>query len=744
MVYSPNSLRSRCTFRGIGTLVGCLLSVGLFACGDLGITTAVAGSWVGDVQVAASPQVTLGLAGHVKLGTWTPISVTPAEGMDSDYDQVAVLLADTDGVPTRTDLVLQDGQFTAAVKLGRRDSTLEIQFRSSSTPENRPLVWRSPVSDLATVVPSTTRWYLQLGPDFDAESIVRRASSSDAATLFTQLDDSRLLPEEWFLLEGVDQLLWATSDAVEDFDLTESQLAAIDLWLRMGGHLTLSVAKAADRLIGPDQPLERFSPGRFDETLIQRQTTELESLLGSVSRLDRAEAEPLQIAILKETQGVVMIQERSGDQRRPLWVRHVRGFGLIDFVAFDLDQEPIASWDGRTPLLTRLLADGRLDSGTRASTTTGRGVAHVGYDDLSGQLRRALDQYPGVFSISFLIIGLILVAYIALIGPGDYFFLKRFAPRMEWTWVTFPLIVLVSAIGIWQLAGWSKGEGTRVNQVDLIDVDLGSGLVRGTTWAHLFSPDTGRYNIGLRLDRVPGEEGGALLSWQGLPGGSLGGMTSRQGLSAVGSPYLVQWNQANGQTNTNLANLPIQIWSTKSLTSRTWSQLDEETLAQPLTEGESQLIHGTVENPTDHDLSECYLFHGRWAYYIPRIPAGGQYSLPPGASAQNTEKLLRKRRITDSADVAEQWDNQGTNVNRIMQIATLHEAAGGKSYTGLTQRYQSFVDLSNLSATGRAILIGTSTDRATTLTLDGTPVTDEATNHWTFVRLVLPVEPAGN
>lgn len=744
MVYSQNSLLGRHTFLRIGALVGLVICLGLPTWGGLGNSAAVAGSWVGDVQEAESPQVTLGLAGHLKLGTWAPISVVPPQGMESNYDQVAVLLPDTDGVPTRTELVPQDGRFTAAVKLGRRDSTLEIQFRSSSTPTARPLVWQSPVSDLVTVVSSTTRWYLQLGPDFSAESIVRRASSSDAATLFTQLDDSRSLPDEWFLLEGVDQLLWATSDVVDELTLSQSQLSAVDLWLRMGGHLTLSVAQAADRLIGPDQPLNRFSPGRFNETLIQRQTTELESLLGGVSRLDRAEADPLQIALLEEPQGVVMIQEGSGDQRRPLWVRHVRGFGLIDFVAFDLDQEPIASWDGRTPLLSRLLADGRLDSGTRATTPTGRGVAHVGYDDLSGQLRRALDQYPGVYSISFLIIGLILVAYIALIGPGDYFFLKRFAPRMEWTWVTFPVIVLLSAIGIWQLAGWSKGEGTRVNQVDLIDVDLGSGLVRGTTWAHLFSPDTARYNIGLQHDRIPGGAGGSLLSWQGLPGGSLGGMTSRQGLTAVGSPYRVEWDQTDGQTSTTLANLPIQIWSTKSLTSRSWSQLDDDALAQPLTEGDSQLIHGTIENPTDHDLRECYLFHGRWAYFIPRIPARGQVTLPPGSSAQNTEKLLRKRRITDSVDIAEQWDKQGTNVNRIMQIATLHEAAGGKSYTGLTQRYQSFVDLSSLSATGRAILIGTSTDRATTLTLDAAPVADEATNHWTFVRIVLPVRPAGN
>ena len=46
-------------------------------------------------------------------------------------------------------------------------------------------------------------------------------------------------------------------------------------------------------------------------------------------------------------------------------------------------------------------------------------VTHLGFDDLSGQLRGALDQYAGATRVAFSWIAAILVLYIAIIGPGD-------------------------------------------------------------------------------------------------------------------------------------------------------------------------------------------------------------------------------------------------------------------------------------------------------------------------------------
>ena len=56
-------------------------------------------------------------------------------------------------------------------------------------------------------------------------------------------------------------------------------------------------------------------------------------------------------------------------------------------------------------------------------------VAHVGYTDIIGQLRGALDQFSGVTLFAFSWVAVLLGVYVLLIGPGDYFFLNRVLGR---------------------------------------------------------------------------------------------------------------------------------------------------------------------------------------------------------------------------------------------------------------------------------------------------------------------------
>src|SRR5690606_7063330 len=114
-----------------------------------------------------------------------------------------------------------------------------------------------------------------------------------------------------------------------------------------------------------------------------------------------------------------------------------------------------------------------------------------------GQLRMALDQFPGVRNVSFFLIGAIIVGYLLLIGPGDYFFLRKINRGMEWTWVSFPTIIVLVSLGIWWTATWSKGTDIKLNHVEVLDIDLDAHLVRSTSWFHLFSPESKRYDITL-------------------------------------------------------------------------------------------------------------------------------------------------------------------------------------------------------------------------------------------------------
>jgi hypothetical protein len=75
------------------------------------------------------------------------------------------------------------------------------------------------------------------------------------------------------------------------------------------------------------------------------------------------------------------------------------------------------------------------------------------------------------------------------------------------------------------------------------------------------------------------------------------------------------------------------------------------------------------------------------------------------------------------------------------------EEADGRQYTGLSNRYQGFVDFSNLLKTNLAVLVGRAEGGApeasgcgAELLCNGRPVPESQVRHTTIYRFVFPVE----
>src|SRR5690606_29737313 len=105
-------------------------------------------------------------------------------------------------------------------------------------------------------------------------------------------------------------------------------------------------------------------------------------------------------------------------------------------------------------------ASGASQAGTLGAVTT------LGFVDLAGQLRGALDQFPDVPLVPFWLVAILIAAYIACIGPVDYYLVRHVLKRPESTWVTFSLTVVLFAAGAAGLAYNLKGNELRVNQLD--------------------------------------------------------------------------------------------------------------------------------------------------------------------------------------------------------------------------------------------------------------------------------------
>ncbi len=183
----------------------------------------------------------------------------------------------------------------------------------------------------------------------------------------------------------------------------------------------------------------------------------------------------------------------------PLVVRGPHGFGRVTLIALDVDQKPFADWPDRSLFWVRAIDLQTPAQSTRPAPAPASGGGprfyQSGVSDLSSQLRVALEQFPGVKLIPFGWVAFFIFLYILLIGPGDYFFLKKVLKRMELTWITFPTIVVTVSLVAYYAAYVLKGNDLLVNKVDVVDIDQPAGLARGNTWISLFSPQNRDYTI---------------------------------------------------------------------------------------------------------------------------------------------------------------------------------------------------------------------------------------------------------
>jgi len=730
-------------------------------------STAVALAWMAlctclpsvQGQQGARPEIVgvrVGIAGKYKPGLWTPVEVLLRGGSEAWLGRVSVVVPDGDGVPCRfacpaeAPLRIGPGQSASAMlyaKLGRTESALTAELRVSDDLVAQR-VFKAGASGSPSVFPralaSTDGLVVAVGPESLAveETFAGLRQLAGGRTAAARVADAAELPAHWCGYEGVDVMVLATGDPKPYAAIKPDspQVLALEQWVRMGGAILLCAGRNAEAMLSPNGPLARFAPGRLVRMLPLRQSSAIEAFCGSsvsVPREGMGRQLNLRVPQFAAVQGTV--EAREGNL--PLVIRRTLGFGGVVFAAFDPETPPLRDWVDRRLLLDKLLdVDAAPPETARAS-----GVAlHYGYDDVAGQLRSALDQFPEVPFIPFWIVVALVAGYLVLIGPVDYFFLRRLGGRMTLTWITFPLIVVAFCLGAYLLAHRFKGDQVRLNQVDLVDVDLMSGRIRGTSWATMFSPRVERSRVTFEPRELSGKEApGAevVTCWLGLPGEAFGGMNPKTAAPVV-------WKEAYecSPRLDALAGVPVQIWSTKSFSAR-WTA---KTSAKP----EARIVQqdrvpvGTITNTLAVPLSECLLCYGRWAYRLGDLAPGESAQVGPSSERRDLTTLLTGRRLLFEEGVqrATPYDRGSVDVAYIVRAMMFFEAAGGYRYTGLAHRHHGFVDVSDLLKTEHAVLVAIGPMRdpqspyhGSRLLRDGQPLLGPQDRHTTIYRFVLPV-----
>jgi hypothetical protein len=703
----------------------------------------------------------VGVADRYKVGLWTQVEVTLRGGSEAFRGELSLVVPDGDGVPSRVATPpdqpcrLAPGQETTTrllCRFGRVESPLTVQLRTGKDIAAQRTFTTAPHADAEHFLPGLEFQKLIVTVGASALGVEETGKlagvEAEHRPLAVRLEDVERLPVHWCGYEGIDAVILSTSrpEIYRKLAAQSPQMQALEEWVRMGGRLVLCVGSQAEKVLATNGPLARFAPGRLDKMVSLRNTGALESYCGSRSGMPQIgkAGTRLRVGRLAHVQGTIEVHEAGV----PLVIRTARGFGQIMFLAADLDEPPLEKWPDRPTLVARLLD---MPAGGGEESDESAAMMHFGYSDMSGQLRSALDRFDGVRLAPFWLVAALIVAYLLLIGPGDYFFLRKVVGRMGWTWLTFSSVVLLVCLGAYILAYRLKGHELKVNQADVVDVDATSGLVRGATWLNLFSPRMESYDLAIR-PRSP--EGGPMrdartwMAWLGLPGGAIGGMNPR-----AGGPTLWTQPYSFSPSLDALCGVPIQVWSTKSFCAR-WNA-SAKTIPQAELTDENQLLAGAVVNALDFPLEQCILAYGRFpnpsVYELGTIGPGQSAGVGPMTRRSDLKTLLTGRRVVFSKtgdqyrQEATPYDQSSTDIPYILRTMMFYEAAGGQHYTGLWNAYQEFVDLSTLLNADRAILVaqGPSGPQeesgGATLLCNGQPSGGTQNRHVTMYRFVFPV-----
>jgi len=481
----------------------------------------------------------------------------------------------------------------------------------------------------------------------------------------------------------------------------------------------------------------RLIPGTVGEAIALSNSGGAEVFTSATDRL-LARGETYALAPLTAVRGRILAYETQENSSLPLVVDAAQGMGRVVWIATDLDAEPFAGWASRNRFIGKLLEMVRSDATTAADVRGGR-VKHLGFDDLSGQLRSALDGFSRVSLVTFTGVAVVVIAFILLIGPLDWWFLSRWVGRMEWTWATSGGVVLaVTALAILGFR-LTKGNQVLANQLEFVDIDATTGEVRGTVWAHLYSPRVRTFE--LELQREPFFDSGTgrtLLGWQGLAGSGLGGMdvASPSTGSALGG-YRIE-RSADGSSR--MSGIAVQVASTRSFVGRWWDRLKETPQHRLYLDRRNNSLHGDFTNPFPFELEQAVIYYDTWAYLVNRdIGPGETISIEGQTTERTVEGQLARRQLIQGIERSEPWDPSSRQLSRIAEMLSFHRAVGGRDYTTLHHRVFGEMDWSPKLKLGQAVLYARAANGVTSLSDAGEPLGDAYDQRVTIIRILLPV-----
>lgn len=365
-------------------------------------------------------------------------------------------------------------------KDGRLLNTIRPQFRL--VPDENWLVYAVGPQERTTPlnILSTARWPARRPQPGMPASSGGQGRTAQVSVATSETGDA---PDRWQGLEAADAVVLA---GVSERDFKPEQLTAIREYAAAGGTVVVTGGLNWNRLTSA-----------WFRDLLPVRVTGSTSLSGlAVGGETVAGSIPILTADPRE--GARVTVRSSG---HPLVVEAPRGAGRVVFLAFDPSLAPLREWS-RTPDLWLTVLGNRpkttlLDSISAGEDVTDPygGLAPLGYYRGTGtRLADAPFAIPQLDIPAFYVVALFLLAYVIILVPVNYFFLKA-KDKKEYAWLTTPAIVLLFSVGAYLIGYGSKGGSTLAVRVGVIEAYAGQSDAPFLFYSGIFSPRKTGYDI---------------------------------------------------------------------------------------------------------------------------------------------------------------------------------------------------------------------------------------------------------
>ena len=339
---------------------------------------------------------------------------------------------------------------------------------------------------------------------------------------------------------GYRSLNWLVWPQADPSSILPEQLDAVLQWVATGGHLLITVSDSWRQVQG--SKLGDALPIEFTDL---EDVTSLKSLATSWGGQAITDVTiPVATGELKNDSKRQIWTLGNLDDGRAAWVAGTYGLGTVHVLTVDPQLDALTGAVGREKMWRRLLwlppkdasstwygslyshysanetlptleaieATNRLNStgfgvegGIPAGLASALNILEPGfvgsrdtdtyygsYTNINEAITSFLRDIPGVAPLPLSWLLVFSVVYLLLIGPIDYFVLKRLK-RQPLTWITFPIyIVLFSSIALIGTS-ISKGSQAILNRVEVVTVLPGAGMWSGSSYNGLFV--TGRTTV---------------------------------------------------------------------------------------------------------------------------------------------------------------------------------------------------------------------------------------------------------